>query len=148
VREIVAFRGGWRFGVGWGWCDRVAGWGEWGLGGWHRLCRERPLTERLEEQDGARHRGVQAGDLARHGDADEEVDSPTDGGREAPTLGPDHDAEWPAQVRLSIALGRLGLSADHPNPPQAQGGELVGQVLDAGDQEVLDRSGAGLNSGW
>jgi hypothetical protein len=56
------------------------------------------LTERLEEEDGSRHGGVQAGNLASHRNPDEEVDASAHGWREASPLGPDHDAEWPAQV--------------------------------------------------
>ena len=38
---------------------------------------------------------------------------------QAPAFGADHNAERAAQVRLAIPLGSLGLSADHPNAPEA-----------------------------
>ena len=78
MREIVAFRSGQRFDVDGSWRDRVTWRGLWGFKGWHRLCRKRPLTERLKEQDGARNCGVEARDLTGHRDTDEEVNSPAD----------------------------------------------------------------------
>ena len=106
------------------------------------------MAKGLKEQDRPRHSGVQAGDLTGHGDSDEEVNSPTYRGRKPTPLRADHDTEWPAEVRLSIPLGGLSLGTNHPNAPKAEGGEFIGEVLDTGDQEVLDRSGTGLDGRW
>ena len=113
---------------------------------WHSSCRwRRALPSNLEEQDGARDRSVQARHPAGHGDPHEKVDPAADRRGEAAPLAPDHEADRPAEVRLAVGLSRLRLSADHANPTQAEAGECLGKVVDAGDEEVLDSSSARLD---
>ena len=58
------------------------------------------LGDRLEEQDRARHRGVQRADRPAHRDADQEVAAPPDDRTEALAFAADDDRQRTAQVGL------------------------------------------------
>ena len=80
-------------------------------------------------------------------DPDEEVAPPPDGRREPAALAPDDEGEGTAQVRLAVGERRLGVGRHDPETPDVEVGEGSRQVVDGSDQEVLGRSGRGLDGG-
>jgi len=113
---------------------------------WHTLCRGLgALTEHLEEEHGARDRGVEARHSPHHGDADVEVDPAADRGREALPFAPYHEADRPAKVRAAVVLRRLRLGSYDPNPSESEGCELVGEALYSGDEKVFNGASTRLD---
>ena len=96
------------------------------------------LGDRLEQQDGTGHGGVERPDRAAHRDPHEQVAAASDGGPEALALAADDDRERAAQVRLAGRQRRVRLGAGDPQAVAVQVGERARQVVDRAEQEVLD----------
>ena len=103
------------------------------------------LPENLEEENRPSDRRVEARDSTCHRNANEEIDLSAHGGREPLPFSPNDETDRTTEVGLAIGLGRFGLSAHHPNPPEAQCSELLGKVVNAGDEEVFNRPSTRLD---
>ena len=80
------------------------------------MCRApSALTTNFEEEDRPGDGGVEAGDLASHGDAHVEVDPAPDRRGEALPLASDDEAERSPQVGAAVVVRRFGLCADNAN---------------------------------
>ena len=103
------------------------------------------LGGRLVEQDRAGDRRVERADGAAHRDPDEQVAAPADGRTETLALAADDERQRPAQVGLADRQRRVGVGADDPQPADVEVGQRRGEVVDRGEQQVLDRARRGLD---
>src|SRR6266542_664682 len=100
----------------------------------------------LEQGQRAGDRGVQAGDLAGHWDADQHVAGLADQPVQAGALAADHHADGlVGQVELEQARFRPAVQPDAPQAGGAQALQSAGEVGDLGHGHVLERAGGGLH---
>ena len=96
----------------------------------------------LEQGEGSGDGGVEALDLAGHGDADEDVAGVADEAVEAAAFAADDDADG-FVGELEVEQAGLGgaVEADAPDASVAEVVDGSGQVGDLGDGEVFEGSG-------
>ena len=110
-----------------------------------RDARGVALGNRLEQEDGARDRGVQRSDRAAHRNAHEQVRAASDGRAKALPLAADDDRKRTAEIRLPRGEWRLRLGAGDPEAARVKVGEGAGKIVDRGEEEVLDGARGGLD---
>jgi hypothetical protein len=100
----------------------------------------------LEQGEGAGDGGVEAGDLAGHGDAEEDVAGVADEAVEAGAFAADDDADgFVGELEVEQAGVGGAVEADAPDAGVAELVDGSGQVGDLGDGEVLEGAGGGLD---
>src|SRR5215211_2013897 len=100
----------------------------------------------FEEGEGSGDGGVEAFDLAGHGDVDEDVAGVPDQAVEAGAFAADHDADgFVGELEGEQACVGGAVEADAPDAGVAELFDGAGEVGDLGDGEVLQGAGGGLH---